>query len=83
MHGHHEYRRVWTPRIGEILLLRRQRDNVHDPFAVGVMKESTIVGHVPVSNSKCISFFLNKFGCSELIFVKLQEIKLILVQDLA
>ena len=42
MRGHREYDRVWTPRIGEILLLRRQRDNVHDPFADGVIKESTI-----------------------------------------
>ena len=52
---------VWTPRIGEILLLRRQRDNLHDPFAVGVMKESTLVGHVPLSNRKCI---LSKVACS-------------------
>ena len=64
MRGHHEYHSVWTPRTGEILLLRRQRDNLHDPFAVGVMKESTLVGHVPLSNSKCISFFLSKVGCS-------------------
>ena len=62
--GHHEYHSVWTPRIGEILLLKRQRDNLHDPFAVGVMKGSTLVGHVPLSNSRCISLFLSKVGCS-------------------
>ena len=58
----HEYNRVWTPRIGEILLLSEQQDNPHDCFAVAVMKDSTIVGRVPLSHSKIISFFLWKVG---------------------
>ena len=65
MRGYHEYNRVWTPRVGEILLLSGQRDNPHDRFAVAVMKDSTIVGHVPLSHSKIFSCFLRKVGCSE------------------
>ena len=64
MRGYHEYNRVWTPRVGEILLLRGQQDNPHDHFAVSVKKDSTIVGHVPLSHSKIISCFLRKVGCS-------------------
>ena len=35
------------PRIGEILCLQRQTENSYDQFAVAVMKNGTVVGHVP------------------------------------
>ena len=47
MRGHHVYKNVWTPSIGERLQLRRQDDNDYDDHAVSVMKAETIVGHVP------------------------------------
>ena len=45
--GHHVYKNVWTPSIGERLQLRRQDDNDYDNHAVSVVKAKTIVGHVP------------------------------------
>lgn len=44
--GHHVYRRIWTPEIGEALSCHRYRNSV-DPGAVGVFRGSTLVGHVP------------------------------------
>jgi len=28
--GYHEYQRLWTPRIGEGLVVKQERDNHHD-----------------------------------------------------
>merc|ERR1712147_55406 len=44
--GHHVYKRVWTPRIGEKLYCRPYQNKV-DPRAVVVFKGSTLVGHAP------------------------------------
>ena len=46
--GHHIYKRVWTPVIGEDLVVRRNRENPVDNFAVGVYKNGTLVGHIPI-----------------------------------
>ena len=42
------YMRVWTPHVGEILRTRKEAGNLHDRFAVAVLKDDCIVGHVPV-----------------------------------
>ena len=47
--GHHVFKRVWTPSIGEVL-----SDNEHDVFAVSVEKAGMIVGHVPHEVSRII-----------------------------
>ena len=41
--GHHVYKRIWTPRLGEQLTLAPESDNDHDRRAVA---GSTVVGHV-------------------------------------
>ena len=41
--------------IGEMLLLRREPDNIKDKSAVAVMKETDIVGHVPYNISSMLS----------------------------
>ena len=38
---------IWEPREGEVLLLKREPDNIEDKFAVAVIKREQIVGHVP------------------------------------
>ena len=47
--GHHVYKKIWTPCVGEVLALQQDLGNVHDWFAVAVMAQpaATIVGHVP------------------------------------
>ena len=62
--GHHVYCQEWTPAVGEVLALKRQPDNSHDKFAVAVIKNGRIVGHIPKSMSRAVSFFLNRDGHS-------------------
>ena len=56
--GHHVYKEIWTPTLGEILSCRRETDNFHDRFAVAVMKGTDLVGHVPKKISTICSLFL-------------------------
>ena len=44
--GHHVFKDVWTPRVGEILRIGKEAGNTHDRRAVAVLKaDRTIVGH--------------------------------------
>ena len=50
---------LWTPTVGEILLLRREPENVHDKHAVAVVKaDTTTVGHIPYNITPLLSPFL-------------------------
>ena len=44
--GHHIYKSVWTPVIGEELSVEREQNNQHDRHAVAVVKDDAIVGHM-------------------------------------
>ena len=44
--GHHIYKEVWSPVVGELLPVLRESNNVHDRRAVTVFKDGNIVGHV-------------------------------------
>ena len=48
----------WTPVIGEVLPVKREQTNNYDCFAVAVMKDGEVVGHVPRTLSKTSAFFL-------------------------
>lgn len=54
--------RVWTPHVGEILSTRKETGNHHDRFAVAVLKDDRIVGHIPREVSKTAWFFLEHGG---------------------
>jgi len=45
--GHHIYKTVWSPTVGEILQLTREEGNAHDHFAVCLVKGEVVVGHIP------------------------------------
>lgn len=60
--GHHVYCEVWTPAIGEILSLKKEADNSHYQFSVAVVKNDTVVGHVPRPASRLIFHFLSRDG---------------------
>ena len=55
-----------TTMLGLLLLANnyhaKGRDNSHDPFAVAVVKEGTIVGHVSRKISAVCSTFLRRGG---------------------
>lgn len=45
--GHHIYKSIWTPCLGEVLQAEVEDGNSEDQYAVAVSKGSVIVGHVP------------------------------------
>ena len=60
--GHDVYKAVWSPFIGESLNTQRELENVHDKYAVKVLKNQAVVGHVPREISRYCSFVLNSGG---------------------
>ena len=58
--GYHAHSDIWSPVVGEILLLKREPDNLVDASAVAVWKEDKIVGHVPYNIASVISQFLRR-----------------------
>ena len=71
----HIYEEVWSSVIGEVLVCR-DTQNRHDPFAVATCKGMTVVGHVPRWISAICYVFLEKPGASitcSVAFTQLQE----------
>ena len=58
--GHHVYKSIWTPNIGQVLETAAEVSNTEDSHAVAVLYQgSTVsVGHVPREISKISWFFL-------------------------
>jgi site-specific recombinase len=56
--GHHIYKTIWTPRLGETLTVQHEQDNDHDRYAVSVVKSEAIVGHAPCHLAKNMWYFL-------------------------
>ena len=53
IHGHHIYKQIWWPLVGEILTLEREEGNNHEKFTVSLLKDATIVGHVSSGTEAC------------------------------
>ena len=60
--GFHVYESAWAPVYHEILQCSCEDGNVHDPYAVKVMKSGGVVGHLPKKISATCSLFLRKGG---------------------
>ena len=60
--GYHIYKDIWTAMIGEDLLCEREPFNVVDRYAVAVLKDDTIVGHIPKKISRIRSLFIVRDG---------------------
>ena len=60
--GHHVFKRIWTPVVGEVLIVAREASNTEDRFAVAVTKDDMVVGHVPREFSKLCWHFLRHGG---------------------
>ena len=60
--GHHVYKEIWTPSIGEVLQCEKEEGNSHDLYAVAVKKQDSIVGHVPRNISTLCHLFLSRGG---------------------
>ena len=60
--GHYIYKRTWRPLVGEVLTLEREEGNTHDRFAVSLLKDAIVVGHVPREFSRVSWHFLRHGG---------------------
>ena len=60
--GHHIYKDIWSPTIGEILLCETEKDNKSDQYAVSIVHDGRVVGHVPRSFSKVATFIIAAGG---------------------
>ena len=57
--GYHAYMKIWNPVDGEVLVCTRETDDPHDNYAVSIIRNSYVVGHVPLGLSKTFSNFLS------------------------
>ena len=60
--GYHVYQYQWTPVINQELSCRREFNNMEDPYAMTIINNDTIVGHVPRKISAIGLMFLRKGG---------------------
>ena len=62
MRGHRIYRCVWRATVDEQLECKPEPRNKEDPYAVAVMKNDEVVGHVPRKISAACTLFIKKRG---------------------
>ena len=41
--GHHVYKDIWNPVIGEVLVCKREEENNHDLFAIAQLSDDEIL----------------------------------------
>ena len=56
--GHHIYKDVWSPIVGEEVEVCREPENPHDRHAVALKKAEEVVGHVPRELSRIMFKFM-------------------------
>lgn len=69
--GHHIYKRIWKPVVGEKLKCKhdtREEAQLYDEFAIGTYLpvndgEEELVGHVPIELSFLLCKYLARDGC--------------------
>ena len=57
--GYHTYMKIWNPVNGAVLVCMQETDNPHDKYAVSIICNLYVVGHVPLGLSKTFSNFLS------------------------
>ena len=60
--GYHVYMSIWAATVGEELDCVREPTNPSDRYAVAVVKNGTIIGHLPRRISKVSSILLRRGG---------------------
>ena len=58
--GYHIYKEHWEAAIGEELQCQRERGNAADAYAVSVVKEGSIIGHLPQRISCVSTLFIRR-----------------------
>ena len=63
--GYHVYIDIWIPKVGdENFCLKSENENQHDTFAVAIVLEERIVGHVPENLSEIFHQFMKISNCT-------------------
>ena len=63
--GYHAYMNIWIPKVGdENVFLQPENENQHDKFAVAVVYDERVVGHVPKNLSKVFNQFMKISNCT-------------------
>lgn len=60
--GYHVYQDIWEAAIDEELVCRPERSNGHDRYAVAVMKNDLVVGHLPSNFSRLYTLSIRRGG---------------------
>ena len=60
--GHHIYKHIWWPFVGEVLTSEREEGNNHNKFAVSLLKNATVIGHVPQELLRVFWHFIRHGG---------------------
>ena len=60
--GYHIYKTIWLAAIGEVLECEREPTNAVDRYAVAVIRNGLVIGHLPKKISKVCSLFLRRGG---------------------
>ena len=58
--GHHIYKRVWSPMLGEKLQIEIEEDNRNDARAVAIQKRGKVVDHSPRETAKIVWYLLRR-----------------------
>ena len=58
MRGHHIYKPIWTPVLGEKLQIKIEEEKHHDSRAVAVIKDG-----VAKDDNNCVIYSLRSFDC--------------------
>ena len=61
------------PAIRKILQSRREPDNSYDSFAMAIIEDDTILGHVPRNISVVCNLFLGKGGTISCVVINLHQ----------
>ena len=62
VHGHHNYKRIWSPVLEERLQIEIEDDNSNDARAVAIQKHGIVVGHLPRETARIVWYFLKRGG---------------------
>ena len=60
--GYHVYRDEWDAAIGEELERVREKNNLKDPYAVAMMCNNIVVGHLPRKIPRICTLFMKRRG---------------------
>ena len=74
--GHHVYKCVWTPRIGEQLQCKHEENNSNDVRAVAIAKDGIVVGHLPRELTHLTSGRRNTAAAQQLFHTRAMQLRM-------